>query len=122
MRSLERLAILLGRCQAGNRHWLASQGLSVVLDLESWSWPTRASTGVQRDSATDSQDEPRQSALGCAAHPRGNCSSWASTSAKPAWASTSYAGAIHPRKPGRRSWRITSRDGLDRLLHRADHP
>src|SRR5262245_53761329 len=55
MRSLERLAILLGRCQAGNRHWLASQGLSVVLDLESWSWPTRASTGVQRDSATDSE-------------------------------------------------------------------
>src|SRR5215467_12852613 len=47
MRSLERLAILLGRCQAGNRPWLAPQGLSVVLDLESSSRPTRASTGVQ---------------------------------------------------------------------------
>src|SRR5262249_31262476 len=71
MRSLERLAILVAHRQAGNRHWLASQGLSVVMDLESSSWPARASTGVQRDSATDSQDEPRQSALGCAAHPRG---------------------------------------------------
>src|SRR5215472_14910633 len=71
MRSLERLAILVAHRQAGNRHWLASQGLSVVLDLESSSWPTRASTGVQRDSATDSQDEPRQSALGCAPHPWG---------------------------------------------------
>src|SRR5262249_26396432 len=108
MRSLEGLAILLGRWQAGNRHWLASQGLSVVLDLEGSSWPTRASTGVQRDSAADSQDEPRQSA-GVRHASMGNCSSWASTSAKPAWASTSYAGAIHPRKPGRPSWRITSR-------------
>jgi hypothetical protein len=42
MRSLERWAILLDGRQAGNRHWLASQGLSVVLDLESSSWPTRA--------------------------------------------------------------------------------
>src|SRR5215813_6330441 len=68
MRGLARLAILLGHRQAGNRHWLASQGFSVVLDLEGSSWPTGASTGVQRDSPTDSQDEPRESALGCAAY------------------------------------------------------
>src|SRR5262249_4881554 len=49
MRSLERLAILVAHRQAGNRHWLASQGLSVVLDLESSSWPTRASTGVSKE-------------------------------------------------------------------------
>src|ERR1035437_6846558 len=70
VRSLERLAICLGHRQAGNRHWLAPPGLPVVLDLESSSWPTRAPTGVERDSPTDSEDEPRESALGRAAHPR----------------------------------------------------
>jgi putative transposase len=64
MRCVERLAIFLGRRQTGNRHWLAPQGIPAVLDVESASWPTRASTGVQRNTPTDSQDEPRESALG----------------------------------------------------------
>src|SRR5215472_15769904 len=34
MRSLERLAIVVADRQTRNRHWLASQGISVVLDLE----------------------------------------------------------------------------------------
>src|SRR5215469_13557915 len=64
------MAILIAHRQARNRHWLASPRLSIVLDLESSSRPTWASIGVQKDSATDSQDKPRQSALGCTAHSR----------------------------------------------------
>src|SRR5260370_14251417 len=48
----------------------APQGLPAVLDMESSSRPTRAPSGVETDSPTDSQDEPRESALGRAAHPR----------------------------------------------------
>src|SRR5258708_38568806 len=70
VRSLERLAIFLGHRQTGNRHRLAPQGLPAVLDMESSSRPTRAPRGVERDSPTDSQDEPRESALGRAPHPR----------------------------------------------------
>src|SRR5260370_25926209 len=55
--------------------WIASrssapQRLPAVLDMESSSRPTRAPSGVETDSPTDSQDEPRESALGRAAHPR----------------------------------------------------
>jgi hypothetical protein len=39
-------------------------------ELESSSRPTRAPSGVARDSPTDSEDEPRESALGRASHPR----------------------------------------------------
>jgi len=49
VRSLERLAICLDHRQAGNRHWLAPQGLPAVLDVEGPSWPTRASTGVEEN-------------------------------------------------------------------------
>src|SRR5215831_20489186 len=38
----------------------------------------------------------------------GNCSNWASTSEKPAWASTLHVGASPRRKPGALSFRITS--------------
>ena len=38
--------------------------------MESSSRPTRAPSGVERDSSTDSEDEPRESALGRAPHPR----------------------------------------------------
>src|SRR5260370_7847793 len=38
--------------------------------MESSSRPTRAPSGVETDSPTDSQDEPRESALGRAPHPR----------------------------------------------------
>src|SRR5215471_7457936 len=69
VRSLARWAGLVAHRQAGNRHWLAPQRLSVILDLESSSGPYCTSTGVQRDSATDSQDEPRESAPGFAAYP-----------------------------------------------------
>src|SRR5215475_8951219 len=55
VRSLERLAVLVAHRQARNRNWLASQGISIVLDLEGSAGPTRATPGVQRDSATDSQ-------------------------------------------------------------------
>jgi hypothetical protein len=58
------LAILVAHRQAGNRHWLAPQRLSVILDLESSSGPNWTSTGVQRDSATDSQDESRKPLCG----------------------------------------------------------
>src|SRR5260370_19154272 len=70
VRSLDRLAFVLGHRQTGNCHWLAPQGLPAVLDMESSSRPTRAPSGVERDSPTDSQDEPRESALGRAPHPR----------------------------------------------------
>src|SRR5258707_10596107 len=60
----------LGHRQTGNRHWLAPQGLPAVLEVESPSWPTRAPSGVERNPPTDSQDEPRESALGRAPHPR----------------------------------------------------
>src|SRR6266852_3219247 len=70
MRSLERLAICLGHRPAGNRHWLAPQGLPAVLDLESSPWPTWSPTGVERNPPTDSEDEPRESALGRTSHPR----------------------------------------------------
>src|SRR6266446_5556594 len=70
VRRLDRLAIFLGHRQTGNRHWLAPQGLPAVLDMESSSRPARAPTGVERDAPTDSEDEPRESALGRAPHPR----------------------------------------------------
>ena len=67
---LERLAICLGHRQTGNRHWLAPQGLPAVLDMESSSRPARPPTGSERSAPTDSEDEPRESALGRAPHPR----------------------------------------------------
>src|SRR5258707_15764529 len=70
VRGLDRLAIFLGHRQTGNRHWLAPQGLPAVLDMESSSRPTRTPTGVERDPPIDSEDEPRESALGRAPHPR----------------------------------------------------
>ena len=70
VRVLDRLAICPGHRQAGNRHWLAPQGLPAVLDMESSSRPTWAPTGVERNSPTDSQDEPRESTLGRTPHPR----------------------------------------------------
>src|SRR5260370_15563747 len=42
----------------------APQRLPAVLDMEGPSWPTRAPTGVERNPPTDSEDEPRESALG----------------------------------------------------------
>src|SRR5260370_14430156 len=41
-----------------------------ILDLESSYRPTRAPSGVERNPPTDSEDEPRESALGRAPHPR----------------------------------------------------
>ena len=64
VRSLERLAICLGHRQTGNRHCLAPQGLSAVLDLESSSrsaWPTAGSQGRAR---ADPQNELQQSTFG----------------------------------------------------------
>src|SRR4030095_15980759 len=109
VRGLERLAICLGHRQAGNRHWLAPQGLPVVLDLESSPWPTWSSTGVKRNPPTDSEDEPRESALGRAPHPRRAADYSALISARPAWASTYRAGGSHRRKTRGLSLRIASR-------------
>ena len=54
MPSLERLAIFLGHRQAGNCRGLAPQGLPVVLDLESSSWPAWPTDRPERRSRTDS--------------------------------------------------------------------
>src|SRR5437868_11823006 len=53
--------VCLGHRQSGNRHWLAPKGLPVILEIESSSWPSRTSTGVERNPPSDSEDEPRES-------------------------------------------------------------
>ena len=67
---LDRLAICAGDREAGGCARLAPQGFSVVLDLESSSWETRKTNHSAGCPRIDSQDEPRQSALGRPAHPR----------------------------------------------------
>ena len=70
VQSVERLVICLGHRQARNRHCLAPRRLPLVLDLESSAWSTWMSTVIERNSATDSEDEPRESTVGCTPHPR----------------------------------------------------
>ena len=101
VRGLERLAICPGHRQAGNRHCLAPQGLPSVLDLEGPARPARPAGGPEGRSRTDPQDEPRESALGRTPRSTANCSNSASTSARPAWAST-WCGR---RKPPSQTWR-----------------
>src|SRR6516162_6638592 len=67
---LEGLAVRPCRRQTRDCDRLAPQGVSVVVDVEGSSWSTRASSGVQTDSTTDSENEPREPALGSTAHPR----------------------------------------------------
>ena len=63
---LERLAIRADHRQAGNRDCLASQGFSIVLDLEDAAWTTWPTRGLQGRPGVDPYHEPRESALGCA--------------------------------------------------------
>src|SRR5260370_1646950 len=58
--SLGRMAFGSLHRQTGNRHRVAPEGISTVLDLEGSPRPTRPPTGVEGSTQTDSQDEPRQ--------------------------------------------------------------
>jgi hypothetical protein len=64
VRGVERLAVCSNHRQAEHCHCLAPQELQSVLDLESPSRPTGAANGVERNPPIDSDDEPRESALG----------------------------------------------------------
>ena len=52
-------------------HRLAPKRLPSLLDVEIPSWPSRSSERAGRNTPTDSQDEPREPAVGRTTHPRG---------------------------------------------------
>src|SRR5262245_7095907 len=52
-------------------HRLAPKRLPPLLDVEIPSWPSRSSERAGRNTPIDSQDEPRESAVGRTTHPRG---------------------------------------------------
>lgn len=70
--------VALGAEDRKARHcdWLAAEGLSHVLDLESPSRPARTAGPISGDSRADPPHEPRESRLGRAAHSRGTTEAW----------------------------------------------
>jgi hypothetical protein len=66
MRRLERLAICFGDRQAGNGHCLAPEGPSLFLDMKDPTRPGRTTSSSKRGPRSDPQNQPRESALGCA--------------------------------------------------------
>jgi len=70
VRHLARMAISLDYRQARNRFIVAPEGLSPGLDLESSSRPAGPTGDPERSACTDPQNEPRESAVGSAPHPR----------------------------------------------------
>lgn len=67
---LERLALGAGHRETRYRDCLASEGLSIVLDLQGQARTTGTTACRQGDPRTDPEDESRESAVGCAADPR----------------------------------------------------
>jgi len=106
---LARLALGAGYRQTRNGRGRASCRLWPVLDLEGTARPTGTTGHFPRGSRPDPQDVPRESQLGV--HPAFtvNCSSSASTSARPVSANTGCAAPSRPLRPGAPFWRITSR-------------
>src|SRR6202165_1353397 len=68
---LVRLALGAGHLQARDGDRLASQGISPFLDLEDPAWPGGSARRLPRGPRSDSQDEPRERALGGTPYPRG---------------------------------------------------
>jgi hypothetical protein len=64
---VERLAIGAADAQAGDRHRVASPGVSALLEMEksAWRWPPG---GISGSSQSHPSNEPRQPALGRASH------------------------------------------------------
>src|SRR5437660_2562647 len=76
VRHLERLALCAGYRSTRDRHCLASQELSSLLDLESPTWQDRKTHGCPRGPTSHPQNVPRESELGCTPHPRGVAQAW----------------------------------------------
>jgi hypothetical protein len=70
MRGLEWLAVQCLPRPTRDSHRLAPQRVSLVLDLENSTWQARATGRAAGDPRLDSDDEPREPALGCAANPQ----------------------------------------------------
>jgi hypothetical protein len=70
VRTLGRLAIRAGHRQTRDRHRLAPQRLPFVLDLEGSARKNRKARSLVPGPPVDSNDEPCQPTLGCAAHSR----------------------------------------------------
>ena len=60
VRSLERLAVRPGYCQAGDRYWLAPQRLPAVLDLEGSPWSARPAADWCRSTSSPSRPSGRK--------------------------------------------------------------
>ena len=67
---LERMALGAGDCSTRDRPGLAPQGLSSLLGMEDSAGPAGKTHACPRSPQPDPQDVPRESHLGCAAHPR----------------------------------------------------
>ena len=68
VRSLERLAFRTDYGPAGNRHWLAPEGLSAFLEVENPSRPAWSPKRSKRRPPTDPHHEPGKPAVGRASH------------------------------------------------------
>src|SRR3954453_8244658 len=62
--------------QARHRHSLASESISIVLDLESPTRQARAPGDITGRSRTDPPHEPRESRLGSTPHSRRTLEAW----------------------------------------------
>jgi len=72
---VELLAIGTAHCQTGERHRLASQGVSLLLEMEE-SALRRSPVCTFGSSESDSANEPRQPSLGSSAHSPGIAEDW----------------------------------------------
>ncbi len=69
-RLMAALARGAGDRKAGNRHRLAPEGISCVLDLEIQARQTRAASGAQRCPRTHPSNVSGEPIVGCSSHPR----------------------------------------------------
>src|SRR3954471_1816732 len=108
--------------QSRDRHRVASRGFSLVLDVANPPWQAGSPQGAARDSRSDPDAEPQQSALGCAAH------SWRITKAGYRDHGT-YCGEVHGSTSQTAftdladvSRESCEDDGVGGLLYRPDDP
>src|SRR5215467_9692044 len=101
---LDRLGIPRFHRQSRHGDWLAAEGLWPVLELEDSPWQARPPGGAETRSPVDPYAQPRKIHYGALPTFMANCSSSASSSARPASPSTWSGTACLRHRPGGRSW------------------
>jgi hypothetical protein len=108
--AVDELAAFAASSAAGDGNWLAPAGISTLLGLEE-SAPMGSARDSEGPAGSDSADEPRESALGCAEDPRRAVEAGPNVSQ-----ATVSKYMLRPRRPPSQAWRTFLKNHASDLI------